>query len=80
MGDPYKGKVAGHALMLGGRSHAEFPYRKDLPRPAVCECGAKSKLLKTIQERKEWHRQHKADKIDDFVANGIDDRGREVHL
>jgi hypothetical protein len=80
MGDPYKGKVAGHALESGGRSHAEYPYRKDIPRPAVCECGATSELLPTNEARKQWHREHKADMIDTFVARGVDDRGREVHL
>ncbi len=80
MGDPYKGKVAGHALQCGGRGSAEFPFRKGLPMSGVCECGAKSEPLATVEARREWHRQHKADKIDDFVCNGVDDRGREVHL
>jgi hypothetical protein len=31
-------------------------------------------------DAKREHRKHKGDKIEDFVANGVDDRGREVHL
>lgn len=75
MGDPYKGKVAGHALVYGWRG----VYRQ-YPDIARCECGVESPFFDTVAQRREWHRQHKADKIDDFVANGIDDRGREVHL
>jgi hypothetical protein len=75
MGDPYKGKLAGHALVRGARA-----IYRSYPDSALCECGAESEPLKFAYQRVEWHRQHKADKIDDFVANGVDDRGREVHL
>jgi hypothetical protein len=44
------------------------------------KCGAESEVLDTIEQRRAWHRQHKGDKLDDFVARGCDDRGREVHL
>jgi len=77
MGDPYKAKVAGHALAHG---RIGGPHGRYVPRPAVCECGAKSEPLRTVRARVEWHRQHKGDKLDDFVARGCDDRGREVHL
>ena len=75
MGDPYKGKVAGHALKHGSRG-----VLRNYPDEALCECGARSEPLRTVAERKAWHQQHKADKIDDFIARGSDDRGREVHL
>lgn len=75
MGDPYKGRVAGHILIYG-RAGVFRCY----PDEAVCECGARSAPLKTVAQRIAWHQQHKADKIDDFVARGSDDRGREVHL
>jgi hypothetical protein len=80
MGDPYKGKVAGHALASGAISGAPWPLRGKWPQIAQCECGAESEMLDSIEKRRAWHRQHKGDKLDDFVANGCDDRGREVHL
>lgn len=75
MGDPYKGKVAGHALKHGNRG-----VFRCYPDEAMCECGARSEPLKTVAQRIAWHQQHKSDMIDKFVSNGIDDRGREVHL
>ena len=75
-----KGKVAGHALAQGAMGRAQYPFRNGVSQEAVCECGAQSEPLATVAERRAWHRQHKSDKIDSFVANGIDDRGREVHL
>jgi hypothetical protein len=75
MGDPYKGKIAGHILV-----HGRYGVFGGYPDEALCECGARSDPLKTCEERIAWHRQHKGDKLDDFVANGCDDRGREVHL
>lgn len=77
MGDPYKGKVAGHAMLHGRISGS---HGRGIPRVAQCECGARSEPLMTIAQRVAWHQQHKADKIDDFVARGSDDRWREVHL
>jgi hypothetical protein len=81
MGDPYKGKLPGHALKWAGRCSSEFYYRKNQPERAICECGAESPdLPNTVEARKAWHRQHKADMIDTFVHNGMDDRGNEVYL
>lgn len=74
MGDPYKGKVAGHALRIT-RLAGRFS-----PCQSMCECGASIGKLSSEKQARAWHQQHKADKIDDFVANGVDDRGREVHL
>jgi hypothetical protein len=75
MGDTYKGRLAGHVLVLGGHGvQSRYP---DLAR---CRCGAESSMLKTRKQRVEWHQQHKADVLDTWVANGCDDRGREIHL
>ena len=80
MGDPYKGKLAGHSLVYGGHNYfANNPTRNGVGR-GHCSCGEVSDELPTTSSRQQWHRQHKADKIDDFVANGVDDKGREVHL
>lgn len=75
MGDPYKGRVAGHSL-----AHGAMPVYRKYPDHAMCECGANSPLFRTVEERRAWHRQHKADVIDAQAANGTDERGREVHL
>ena len=74
MGDPYKSKLAGHSLLYGGRCGTNIG-------PARCSCGAQSQIsYSRVSERQAWHHQHKADKIDDFVHNGVDNRGNEVHL
>lgn len=80
MGDPYKGKVAGHSLQSGGQAVGIYPGRAAIAVPAICECGAQSMPIVTMAKRRAWHRQHKGDMIDTFVSRGVDDRGREVHL
>jgi hypothetical protein len=75
MGDPYKGRIAGHIM-----THGRVGVFRGYPDEARCECGAHSEPLKTVEQRIAWHQQHKADMVDKFVANGVDDRGREVHL
>lgn len=75
MGDPYKGKIAGHALIHGSRG-----VFRQYPDKALCGCRAESEPLKTVAERRAWHQQHKADMVDKFLSNGVDERGREVHL
>lgn len=75
MGDPYKMRLAGHALIHGGQG-----VRGQYPDIALCECRAESKELKTVKERRQWHQEHKADVLDSWVAQGCDDRGNEIHL
>jgi hypothetical protein len=80
MGDPVKGKLAGHALVTGWASTRVYPYKQGGSVEAVCECGARSPRLATVEARRQWHREHKADVLDTWVSNGVDDRGNEVHL
>lgn len=75
MGDPYKGRLPGHAMIHG----TQGVYRC-YPDIALCECRAESEPLKTVAARRSWHQEHKADVIDSWVANGCDDKGREIHL
>ena len=75
MGDPYKGRLAGHALLNEGKT-AEH---KNGPGNALCTCGWTMFCVSTYDRQKE-HRQHKADVLDSWVANGCDDKGREIHL
>ena len=75
MADPIKHRLAGHALIHGGRG-----VMRNYPDVAICECRAESLPLATVAERRTWHQEHKADVLDTWVARGRDDRGREVHL
>jgi hypothetical protein len=75
MADPYKGKLAGHALRVSRIGSTPFS-----PCQSMCECGASSGRLSSEKQARTWHREHKADMIDRFVIRGVDDRGREVHL
>lgn len=69
MGDPYKGRLAGHVLLPSGPGGFSF-----------CSCGAKTGPVDTFKKQREWHREHKAEVIDAWVARGIDDRGRAVRM
>jgi hypothetical protein len=51
--------LKGHVLVVGCVALAEWPRRSGWPRRAECECGEKSPRLKTIAERRAWHREHK---------------------
>ena len=75
MGDPYKGRLAGHALLREGRLEGG---RKG-PGVRECSCG-KFCFCMSDNDARNWHRQHKADVLDSWVANGCDDKGREIHL
>ena len=64
-------RLAGHALIWDG-----------LPFPQ-CSCGEMvpaEKIGQTKKAARTWHREHKAEVLDSWVAQGCDDRGREVHL
>jgi hypothetical protein len=75
MGDPYKGRLAGHALIYGNKG-----VWHSYPCEAMCACRAHSEPLRTVKERIAWHQEHKADVLDEWVACGCDDRGREILL
>jgi len=75
MADEYKGRLAGHTLVGEGR----LPGRRKGAGTRYCTCGW-NMFCASDNDAKREHRKHKGDKIEDFVANGVDDRGREVHL
>jgi hypothetical protein len=75
MGDPYKGRLAGHALRWDRTGKSSFS-----PVWSTCECGKSPFGLSSLKQAREWHRIHKAEMIDTFVSQGVDDRGRPVHL
>lgn len=75
MGDPYKGRLAGHSLRIARIGNTGFS-----PCQSMCECGASMGKLSSGKQAREWHQKHKAEVLDSWVANGCDDKGREIHL
>jgi hypothetical protein len=66
MGDPYKGRLAGHSLFGEGGPdtlEGEPLLLKYYSGRGKCSCGAVSEILPSTTQRRAWHRQHKADVI-----------------
>jgi hypothetical protein len=80
MGDPYKGRLSGHSLLFEGQPCGLNFYARSGNGSGKCSCGELSPILPTNAARKRWHREHKADVLDSWVAQGCDDKGREIHL
>jgi hypothetical protein len=75
MGDPILKRLSGHSLKFSWRSENHTVS----PCDAYCECGEFAPTV-SLKGARLWHRQHKADVLDSWVANGCDDKGREIHL
>ena len=54
-------RLPGHTLRHEGRVWDGWNYRSGHEGVSFCSCGAESPRLPNAAQRKQWHRDHKAD-------------------